>query len=313
MRAAPVEFQQIGLDPHAFKYSDSKSWRGPCPQCGGHRRFVIFTDHEFPLWHGFCDQCAYKIKAWEKVRVQYDPQRAAALEAERAREEAERAERRRVKLAEFTTAELWAELRDRMTQEHILWWDNNGIPEGIQKYLSIGYMADKTYMIGKDDNGNPLYAHSPAYTIPWFGSNFVLKTMQYRLINPADPKDRYRFEYELPGGGSCFYQTDPSEPIGDKVIICEGAKKAIVTWHWLAEGFTVLGTASAKTLAPALEATKDCGLRYLILDPGSEKVAFQAARENKNLKAVFLPMKIDDLYLAGHIDREGFGKVLRAL
>ena len=88
MQHAPIELLQIGLDPHQFKYSDSRSWRGPCPVCGGHRRFVMFTDNTFPLWHGYCDECGTKIKAWEKVRVQYDPQRAAALEASRAREEA---------------------------------------------------------------------------------------------------------------------------------------------------------------------------------------------------------------------------------
>lgn len=313
MKAAPIEFQQIGLDPHAFRYSDSKSWRGPCPQCGGHRRFVMFTDNDFPLWHGYCDQCGTKIKVWQKVKFQYDPHRAAEMEARQAREEAERTERRRAKLAQFTTAELWAELRDRMTSEHVQWWEDGGIPAAIQRYLSIGYLADKAYTIGTDENDAPIYAHSPAYTIPWFGAGFALKTMQYRLINPSDPKDRYRFEYELPGGGSCYYMTDPAEPIGDKVIICEGAKKAIVTWYWLSEGYTVIGTASSKTLAPALDATKDCGQRFIILDPGSEKVAFTAAKENKNLKAVFLPMKIDDLFLAGHIDREGFGKVLRAL
>jgi len=90
MNKAPIELQQIGLNPHDFHYSDKKSWRGPCPQCGGHHRFVVFTDHEWPLWHGYCDQCAMKIKAWQKVRVQYDPQRAAAMEAEQAREEAVR-------------------------------------------------------------------------------------------------------------------------------------------------------------------------------------------------------------------------------
>ena len=148
MRAAPVEFQQIGLDPHAFHFSDSKSWRGPCPQCGGHRRFVMFTDNEFPLWHGYCDQCGYKIKVWQKVRFQYDPKRAAEMEARQAREEAERAERRRAKLAQFTTAELWAELRDRMTAEHVQWWESNGIPAEIQRYLSIGYLADKKYTTG---------------------------------------------------------------------------------------------------------------------------------------------------------------------
>jgi hypothetical protein len=308
MNKAPIELLQIGLDPNQFFYSDSRSWRGVCPQCGGHRRFVLFTDNEFPLWHGYCDECGCKIKAWEKVKRQYDPQRVAALEAERARQESERAEYRKNKLAEFTTAELWAELRDRMTTEHIEWWEAQGVPEDIQRFLSIGFKADKMYY-----DGEHVEKHSPAYTIPWFGHNFTFETMQYRLC--ADGiTDRYRFEYGLDGGGKHFYMSDPSEPIKDKVIICEGAKKAIVTWMWLAPAdYTVIAASSNNTLNPALEATKECGKRYLILDPGSEKRAFTAARENKNLKAVFMPEKVDDLYLAGHIDRDTFSGILRAL
>jgi hypothetical protein len=308
MQAAPQELFQIGLDPHAFKYSDSRSFRGPCPNCGGHRRFVIFTDHEWPLVHGYCDECGTKIKAWEKVKMQYDPQRAAAMEAERARDEATRAEYRRVKLAEFTTAELWSELRDRMTTEHIEWWEAQGVPEAIQRFLSIGFKADKMYY-----DGDKKEQHSSAYTIPWFGQNFVFKTMQYRL-NAPNLADRYRFEYGLDGGGKHFYMADPSEPIGDKVIICEGAKKAIVTWLWLSpqeEHFTVIAAASNNTLAPALEATKDCGLRYLVLDPGSERRSFETAKNNKNLKAVYLHEKIDDLFLQYDFTRQDFSNILR--
>jgi hypothetical protein len=307
MNKPPNELQQMGLDVNTFHYSDARSWRGACPRCGGHRRMVVFTDNPFPLWHSYCDECGLKIKAWEKVKMQYDPQRATAIAAERAREEAERAEYRKKKLAEFTVAELWAELRDRMTTSHIEWWESQGVPEDIQRYLSIGYKDDKMYY-----DGEHVERHAPAYTIPWFGCNFEFHTMQYRLCG-ENITDRYRFEYGLSGGGSNYYMTDPSEPIKDKVIICEGAKKAIVTWFHLATDYTVIAASSNNTLQPALDATKDCGQRFIILDPGSERRAFETARGNKNMKAVYLPEKIDDLYLAGQIDREQFNGILRAL
>jgi hypothetical protein len=241
--------------------------------------------------------------------MEYDPQRAAALEAERAREEAERVEYRRKKLAEFSTAEIWAELRDRMTQEHIEWWESQGIPEDIQRYLSIGYKSDKMYY----DNERA-EQHSPAYTIPWFGVNFTFQTMQYRLCGERIT-DRYRFEYGLDGGGKHYYMADPSEPIKDRVIICEGAKKAIVTWFHLAEicNFSVIAASSNNTLQPALDATKDCGQRIIILDPGSERRAFTIARANRNTKALYLPTKIDDGVLAGYINRDDFKRMLRIL
>jgi hypothetical protein len=133
--------------------------------------------------------------------------------------------------------------------------------------------------------------------------------MQYRLTNPQSPKDKYRFESDLPGGGSLYYMATPGEKIGDKVIICEGAKKAIVTWFWLAMDYSVIGTASNNTLDPALEATKDCGERIIILDPGSEALAWKVVKANKNTKALFLPRKIDDMYLGG-LDRDGFASLI---
>lgn len=304
----PLELSQMGLDVNSFTYSDSRSWRGACPKCGGHRRFVVFTDNAWPLFHGFCDECGTKIKAWERVRVKYDPIQAAKIQAEREREEAERAEVRRKKLADFTTAELWAELRDRMTKEHIVWWESQGIPEDIQRFLSIGFKADKTYL-----DHDKVERHSPAYTIPWFGQDFAFKTMQYRLCGEGIT-DRYRFEYGLDGGGKHYYMSDPSEPLKDRVIICEGAKKAIVTWCNLSSvnTYSVIAVASRNTLTPALEATKDCGQRFIILDPDSRRKAYETARDEKNMKAIYLPEKIDDLYLAGHLDMYSFDSILKA-
>lgn len=302
---APAQLREIGLNADKFTVSDKKSFRGPCPNCGGHRRFLIFTDHEWPLWHGYCDECGYKIKAWQKVRVHVDPHVIAAHEAELARQEAEKAERRREKLAEFTSHSLWEELSERMAAENVAWWEEQGIPEEIQKLNKLGFTPDKMY-----SSDGQLF-HSPAYTIPWFGENYEFLTMQYRLTQPANPKDKYRFESDLPGGGSLFYRATPSEPIGDRVVICEGAKKAIVTWFWLADGQTVIGTASNNTLGPALKATQQCGERVLVLDPGSERRAWMAAKESRGLKILCLPEKLDDLFLQYGLTREGFALLIK--
>jgi len=304
MNKPPLELLQMGLDVNSFTYSDRKSWRGACPKCGGNRRFLVFTDNEFPLWFGRCDICGMEIKAWTKVKVKYDPIRAAALQAEREREDAERAEYRRVKLAEFTTREIWNELHERMTSDHIDWWESQGIPEGILNYLHIGYTADKGFY-----NKEKELLHSPAFTIPWFGQGFKFNTMQYRLINDHDR--RYIFEDAL-GGGKFYYMTEPDQPIGDKVVICEGAKKSIVTQFWLIpEGFTVLAASSANTFDAALEATKDCGLRYIIMDPGSEYWEKKAVATNKKTThAVRLPYKIDDAWRDYGLDRTTFTNIL---
>lgn len=306
MNKPPIELAQIGLDVNSFHYSDAKSWRGACPSCGGNRRFLIFTDNQFPLWFGRCDLCGTEIKAWQKVKVQYDPQKAAAIQAEQERKELERAELRRSKLAEFTTHELWTELHERMTQEHIEWWEDQGIPQSIQNDLHIGFTADKGYY---DSDKNLL--HSPAYTIPWFGYNYKFNTMQYRLIKDSDR--RYIFENGL-GGGQFYYMTKPSETIQDKVIICEGAKKAIVTQFWLIpdDSYTVIAASSNNTFGAALEATKNCGLRYIIMDPGSAVWEKKAVETNKKTThAIRLPAKVDDMWRDYNLDRNMFTSLMQ--
>ena len=304
MQHAPQQLAEIGLNPNDFQYSDKKSWRGPCPHCGGSRRFVMFTDHEWPLWNGYCDQCGATIKAWQKVRVQYDPARYAAFQAEREAEEAQRIARRKEKLAEWSNKDLQDELHARLTAEHIDLLESWGIPQGVQEYLRIGFTPDKAYY-----NKERELLHSPAYTFPWFNSGFEFKTMQYRLTNDTDR--RYIFEDGL-GGGQHYYMTEPDKPIGDKVIICEGAKKAIVTQFWLTEGFTVLAASSANTFDAALEATKDCGLRYVIFDPSPKDFYVRkAVMTNPNTThAVRLPYKIDDGWAKYGLDRETFMRTL---
>ena len=305
MKTAPTQFREIGLDPHAFKYSDEKSWRGPCPDCGGSRRFVMFTDNDWPLWNGYCSVCPSELKVWEKTRKQITPEQLKAAREKSQREDQARIEYRREKLAEFSKGELWEELNERMSEEQRDWWNDQGIPYEIQDYLRLGYTPERKYY----DDFRELQS-SPAYTIPWFGQDFHLKTMQYRLISPLNVKDKYRFEKGL-GGGIHYYMADPSEAISDKVIICEGAKKAIVTWFWLQEGFTVIAASSNNIIRTALEATKDCGLRYVVLDPGSEMWERKAKASNpKTTHIVSLPFKVDDGYLMGGLNRTDFMKIL---
>jgi hypothetical protein len=302
---APAQLQEIGLNPNEFRYSDAKSWRGPCPVCGGSRRFVIFTDNKYPLWFGYCSVCPNEIKVWQRVRKPISPEQLQAARRKQEQAEQERVEYRRRKLAEFSRSELWEELNERMSDAQRDYWNDQGIPYEIQDYLRLGWTKERSYY---DDYQN--LQTTEAYTIPWFGMNFQLKTMQYRLINPVNVKDKYRFEKGL-GGGIHYYMADPSEEIGDKVIICEGAKKAIVTWFWLQDGFNVIAASSNNTIRAALEATKDSGLRYVVLDPGSKRWERLAKESNpKTTHIVSLPYKIDDGYVNGWLNRHDFMRIL---
>jgi hypothetical protein len=271
----------------------------------------MFTAKPWPLWNGYCSSCGTVIKAWKKVRAEYDPKRSAMLATQQAKDEAERAEVRRRKLATFTTNELWMELHERLTRNHIAWWEEQGIPQSIQRDLHIGFTPDKGYYSDDEDaNGKKLLLHSPAYTIPWFGLGFEFKTMQYRLFNDANR--RYIFEKGL-GGGQHYYMTTPSEKIQDKVVICEGVKKGLVAQFWLIpdDSFTVIAASSNNTFGAALDATKHCSQRFVVMDPGSEIWEKKAVGTNsKTTRAISFQGKIDDMWKEGSLDRYGFSSAL---
>lgn len=289
----PLELYQLGLDRDAFVRADAKSWRGPCPRCGGTRRLLIFTDHPFPKWHCRCDGCG--LKAWADqlepaVRVELTPQEKADFAARNQREREAQAARRREKLAEFSSAELWEEQAERMTATHRQWWVSQGVPVEWQEHLRLGYVPEKVYR-GADG----LLHTSPAYSIPYFHTGFEFVTLQYRLENPPTPTDRYRFEAGL---GTSYYQAQPAAALGEQVIICEGAKKAIVACVNTPETYTVLGVPSKSDFGGVTEAVKEAATVYILLDPDAGQRAHKlAGLIGAAARVVTLPVKVDDAFV----------------
>lgn len=285
---APIELIQLGLAHSEFKKARENEYHGPCPWCGGEDRFRIHTEHIFPKWNWECRQCGRK--GWadqlnESLRqpiTEAERSRLKAINDERDRTRAADVQRR---LKEITTVELWAELHRRMADEQRQWWRKQGIPDIWQDYLELGYTAEYPSKEFK----------SEAYTLPYFhhsetGKQF--KTIQYRLTNPPNTGDRYRFSYGLP---ATYYNADPYEPIGDKVIICEGAKKAIVTAELMHVNHSVLAYPSLSTMGSVTEAVKDCGYIRIIPDPDGYEQAIQFAHKHlPQAKVVRTFSKIDD-------------------
>lgn len=307
-RTAPRELAQIGLQVDQFKFSDQRSWRGPCPACGGHRRFVVFTDHEWPMVHGYCDECGHSIKSWERVTCQITDEQRAAAQAKAAEQERIREQHRREILARFTTSELFEELNQRLSAEHRAQWEAWGVPVDWQDYLKLGFTPDKTY---RDSTGT--LRHTPAYTIPYFHYNkssalreFI--TLQYRLFEAENPADRYRFENGLQ---AAYYMTVPTEPIGDEIVICEGAKKGIVTRVSLTN-LCVLAVPSKGSWGGVVEAVKQCGRVHVLLDPDATVQAVKLARAiGKQARVVRLNHKVDDLVLQYGLDPRDFQAALK--
>lgn len=303
----PPELYQLGLDRERFVRADHKSWRGPCPRCGGHRRLLIFTDHAFPKWNCVCDGCG--LHAWADqlepaVRQPISAEQRAEWAARNQREAAERTERRREKLAEFTRDELWAELHERLTAEHRSQWAAWGIPAEWQDYLRLGFTPDKLYR-GADGELH----HSAAFTIPYFHANFSFQTLQYRLFEPPTPTDRYRFEQGL---GTTFYQAEPESAVGAQAVIVEGAKKAMVTHIYGGSGATVLAVPSKADFGGVAEAVKNCEIVYVLLDPDAGYRARKLTGEiGLSARLATLPGKVDDVILSSAEGDKLFRAALR--
>jgi hypothetical protein len=210
---------------------------------------------------GWCRICNTKWWPGKDDGRSIDPATLEKLAAQAREADERRKADRKAKLAVFSTRELWEELHWRMGDDQREWWRVNGVPDSWQDYLRLGYTDDKVYRRGDE------LLHSPAYTIPYFGYQFTFKTMQYRLVNPDNPSDRYRFEADL---GTSYYMTTPSIPMGDEVVICEGAKKAMVVKIYAVDDkSTVLAIPSKQDWrgCGVLEAVKNCGRVWVWLDP----------------------------------------------
>jgi hypothetical protein len=306
--ADPISFieSKFGI---TLRRAHHDEYVGPCPMdChgAGIDRFHLFLDGSPRVW---CRVCDYKAFVDQLADSDYriDPEAIAQYRQQREQEQEKRDQYRRAKLAQFSTKEIWREYCERMADCHKQWWKKNGVPEDWQKYLRLGHIDQKPF---KDDHDNLLTA--PAYTIPYFHyteQHPIFITMQYRL--DTDQTDqRYRFETGL---GSSWYSTTPTRSILDKVVICEGAKKGIVTRIHLADdSFSVLAVPSKSDWAGIIEQVSECGLVYIVLDPD----ATRQAREMKNqigdaARVIELPEKIDDAVLQHGLNRSAWGNITR--
>lgn len=257
---------------------------------------------------GWCSRCDYKWFPDKPDEKAVDPETMRLLEEQAAARQTAEDERRRQKLAEFSDAEIWKEYCERMEASNREWWQAQGVPLDVQQYLSLGYVPDKKY------NCNGQYYTSPAYTIPWFGDDFDFLTMQYRLTEPVIPQDKYRFEYGLDGGATHLFRADPGEKIGDKVIVCEGAKKAMVTRYQLLPintPFVVIAAASKSSFKPIIEAVKNSGLVYVVFDPDGLDYAHElAGKVGKAAHVVSLPYKVDDGFIKYGLTEDQFSSIL---
>lgn len=316
----PTELVELSSKVNYVQQKSRNEFSSSCPACGGHvhsdgslpDRFIILVRSRAtggPL--GLCRKCGHKWWPGKESGQAISEETLRLLEQQAEVYRAQTEEQRAAKLASFTTQELWLELNRRMREEQRAWWESQGVDEKWQNYLKLGYTDSKAYQSGGE------LMHSPAYTIPYFHANWEFCTMQYRLVNPDNPKDRYRFEGGL---GSTYYMVTPSLPISDVAFVFEGAKKGIVAKRYADYPATHLCIPSASDWRRSgiLEVVKNCSSVYILLDPDTfvrpkdarmnwmpQAVLFAEA-VGKAARIVELPVKADDGFVQYGMEAEDF-------
>lgn len=305
--------------------SPGKEWHAECPVCGeaGHEwkgkndypdRFHMHApDHIVDAWHGACRRCGYFSVAeendWQPPKTFYTQSEIKRLQQEQnARREYERRESARMKqkIDWLRHEEFWKGFNKGMGEKQRSIWREAGIPDPMQDRLQLGYVEDKkTYVDGQ-------LIKLPALTIPYFDAGWKVTNLQYRLMCGDMNGDRYRFTSGLRAPA---YLTDPDRMPRGKVLVCEGAKKAIVVYLKvvleLGKEFDVIAFPSKTPNEYQLSWLREARAVYLGLDPdahglindGSGATHVSKAAEMigaERTMVVSWPDKPDDLITGGH-------------
>ena len=227
---------------------------------------------------------------------------AARLEAARIERIAAQ-EREDARRKELQVAERHLYYHKNRTQYHRDLWQAAGIDEGMQEFWTLGGTEDFTYKIGEN-----LY-HTPTITIPIFNEEKELLTIQHRLINPINPKDKYR--PDVTGLHSHPFLAVPQMGFdGDIIWVMEGAKKAMVTWTRSDIDWQCIGVMSQVEYKNLTEKLKPVGKNVIVVpDPNSERNpnAFRLAlglAQSVGGRVLKVPDKIDDLILVNDMNKK---------
>lgn len=285
-----------------------------CPVCGdsGHMRgsgipdrWRMFTQgHQGRDAHGFCRQCGHF--AWANSNYEYDPIKAMQMEQERRRLATEQQARMQKKIARIAESEFWRGYHEAMGNRERLLWEAEGIPQSVQDWLELGYTEDYTFYY--DDTER----HSETLTIPYFvpsAEGRAIATVQYRLLQPPDPGDKYRFLSEL---SAPLFLPDAFELPHNSTLLVEGAKKGVVTWLHLGNKFNTVAALPGKYPSKKqLDSLADCEPIIVAIDPDgneplkdgtthAERIATKLGK--KRCLIASLPAKIDDMIVKYGVD-----------
>jgi len=289
---------------HDLQYQGGNEWSSACPVCGGagarhdaSDRFRLFAADGTGNARAWCRQCGHF--EWADQDSNQRPSEEEIDKARRIREKLLEDENRRLRsrIAELRQDAYWRGYHDAMREPHRALWRQAGIPDEFQDYWELGFIENKRIKWNGTD-----YT-TPALTIPYFQPGRDPVNIQYRLTNPPNAGDKYRFSYGLKPD---LWLTEPDSTPQNAVLLMEGMKKAAVTFIEVvaraSNRYSVVAMPSKHPQSHMIEKLIDCDPVYVILDPDAYTGRNPAALKTADLlgdraRFVRLPAKADDLFV----------------
>jgi hypothetical protein len=298
------------------RYSD---WRGTCPIHIGtdKNEFSIYEENGKQYYKCFSGGCGSGdvidfYMAWRKVdlktAINYfmgDKKPDPATMTNVAVERAERAEKKlketiataQAALKDLQEARAWEGYHKQLeeNEEARTLWEKRGIPIVWQDIWMLGYC--NAFRVSTSEG----MLTTPSLTMPIFGPDWELLNIRHRLLNPLNPKDKYR--PERVGLSSQAFMTDPDLGMkADNVLVVEGEIKSMVTYIALdSPKWQVLGIPGKTWFHKIIDKLQ--GKRVIIcFDPDAKEEA-KIAAQSVNGRIINLAMKIDDAIMAGYLDK----------
>lgn len=306
----PAEFIALSNQVDYVQRHSDVEYSSSCPQCGGvpHRngelpdRFRMFTDGKI---RGWCRKCDFK---WYPDMA--DPDwRPDAEEIARRAQAAEDALQRSIEQAKSALEELrqarkWLEYHQQMPEVGRANWMYRGLDNFWIDWWKLGYTAD--------------YLGSATITIPIWGYDWQVNNIKHRFLNP---NGKGKYIQETRGVPASPFICDPERKDGH-LLICEGEIKSMVTFATIdSNTVQVAGMPTATPSQDMLDLLYDYEPIYVCPDPDTfipsapgktsqaERLVSMLGRER--VRVIELPDKIDDLIVAGNLDKDGLRKAFK--
>ena len=324
IREAPIPSGFEGLTGR-IQYVQRKTaheYSSSCPECGGSPhgnewpdRFRMFTDGKI---RGWCRQCDY---LWFPDMNETDWRPDAEEIARRAKAAEERLqleiEKAQSTLAEMRSARAWLEYHDKMTKNARAEWWMRGLSDQWIDWWQLGY-SDTFDLWRKTGDDWEKWWTSPTLTIPIWGNDWQVNNIKHRLLEV--PPSGGKYQQEKRGIPAAPFLCDPDRKSGT-LMIAEGEIKAMVTFATIDSAtIQVAGIPSVTPSEQMINSFNEYEPVYICLDPDAfQKPApgREAAIERvssmvgNRARVIELPDKIDDLILAGHLDKNGLRKAFK--